>query len=917
MNSIQWLKEIPKKNKSRTFIVDELTGEELTFGRLHEFSCSIANQLSNLKFKKNDKICVLLPNSLDCVKFYFACLYSGIVVVPIPITSTNNEIKQILLKSNAKSILLDNKLSSKSIFKICKQTKIKILTFDNPNNKIKSIIHLDKKLNKNKFVPFRNVSLNDPIVMIFTSGTTSEPKSVVHSFQNIIDNARYFGKEVHITKRNRFFNMLSLMYLGGYYNLLLLPYVCEASVILSSNFEPNSIINFWKPIIKHQVNSLWLVPSIISILLRMDRGSEGVNYCKKNILLTCCGTAPLNPLIKSNFEKKYGTNIFENYGLTETFFISTHSNKKNSGVGKILSNIQIKILDEKNNILSDGNEGEIFVKTPYLMKGYFDYNSKKIISQNKSSWFNTGDIGKKLKNELYITGRKKDLIIRGGINISPLSIENIIAKHPKIVECSVVGIPNEILGEEIIAVVQLVSDLKLKNIESSLQKFCKDHLNSIKQPSRFIQLPVLPHSTYGKIQKNKIRAWLIPYLNKKIPSNPSSKIQKNIHLTKPSPFTPSKSVLQSVEALSIKYNNLVYEKQAKGEDVIVLSLGEAFFDIPLFSFDDLPKSKIYHYSHSRGLPGLRKKISEYFLENYDVKIDDTKEIIITAGSKIGIQMSLMTCLNPGDEVIIHEPAWVSFPEQVKFCHGIPIQIPYNETIFNFEKYVSKKTKVIIINSPHNPSGKIYSLEELSFLYGLAKKYNLMILSDEAYSDFLSDGDDFVSLANLDTKKQNSIVVNSISKNFGISGWRIGYVIGNEKFIEQLLKLNQHLITCAPTILEYYLEKYFDDIISITKPQIKHLLKQRNEIAQYMKKLSLTYLPGKATFYFFVSISSSKLNSNEFCSKLLNEYHISTVPGIGYGRSCDNFIRISVGSESIKRIKSALKNIRKLIVLTSK
>lgn len=916
MNSIQWLKHIQKKNKSRQFIIDERTGEELTFRNLHQLSCNTAEGLANLNFKKGERISVLLNNSIDCVKFYFACLYSGIVVVPIPLTSSNHEIHQIIIQSKSKAIIVDNESIDKINPSILRRKKIKILTLDQKLKNKKQITVINQKFLKNSFVPFRGVSSKDDLIIIFTSGTTSVPKAVVHSIENLVDNGRAFGKKVGINHKNRFVNILSLMYLGGYYNLLLLPYVCGSSIILSSNFEPTSIINFWSPILKFKVNSLWLVPSIMSILLEMDRGNQGSKYSKKNIILTCCGTAPLNPLLKSAFQKKYGVNVLENYGLTETFFISTNSKALKSGVGKILPDIQLRIINEEDQTMPNGKEGEIIVKSPYLMKGYFDYNTNKTLLQ-KSSWFRTGDIGKISKNELFITGRKKDLIIRGGINISPSSIENVITKHPKVTECAIIGIPNKILGEEIIAVVQLDSNTKLKNIESNLRKICKKNLGIIKQPSKFIQLPILPRSTYGKIQKNKIRAWLKTHFSTHTQS--TLKIQKKnyVNPTKNPKFVISKSVSKSVQALSIKYNNLVYEKQAKGEDITVLSLGEAFFDIPLFSFDDLPKSKIFHYSHSRGIPGLRKKISKYFLDNYDVVIDASKEIIITAGSKIGIQMSLMTCLNPGDEVIIHEPTWVSFPEQVKYCHSVPVQVPYYETIFDFEKYISKKTRMIIINSPHNPTGKIYSLEELSFLYSLAKKHNLTILSDEVYSDFLPDEDEFISLANLDIEKQNSIIVNSISKNFGISGWRIGYVIGNPRFIDQLLKLNQHLITCPPTILEYYLENHFEDIVTITKPQIRNLIRKRNETARYMDKISLSYLPGRATFYFFVSISDSKLNSNDFCTQLLDHYHISTVPGIGYGKSCDKFIRVSVGSENIQRIKHAIKVIKKLIIQTSK
>jgi len=617
--------------------------------------------------------------------------------------------------------------------------------------------------------------------------------------------------------------------------------------------------------------------------------------------------------LHKKFEQKYGVKIFENYGLSETFFISTNSDARNEieTVGEILEQISLKIVDKHGNSVSDGIEGEILVKTPFLMKGHYDSLENENNQIPSDEWFETGDIGILKNSTLQITGRKKDLIIRGGINISPASIENIFYKNSEILECAVIGIPHKIQGEEIIAVIRIKNDNIFEGIQKQLIEVCKKELSKIKQPSKIVHLLEFPHSTYGKIQKNKIRVWLLNQNTThraKISSiNNSQKEEYEI--------IPSKIVSESIEALSIKYNTLVYEKQRKGEDVIVLSLGEAFFEIPLFSFDELPIEKIYHYSNSRGIPELRQKLAEYFLDTYDVSFDYEKEILLTAGSKIAIHMCLMTLINPGDEVIIHEPAWVSYPEQIKLCQGTPIQIPYNTSVFEFEQFISTKTKMIIINNPNNPSGKVYSLEELTYLHELAKKYQIYILSDEAYSDFVLNQDEFISFAHLDIKKKHSIVVNSISKNFGISGWRLGYLISNSDLINQILKLNQHLITCAPTILQYYVAHHFEKIINITKPQIKELVKKRQEIGKYMKSISLENLPGDTTFYFFTSIKNSKLTSEEFCSKLLTEFHISAVPGIGYGKSCDKFIRISVGSESTDRIKKGLEIIKKLLTDT--
>ena len=913
-NAITTLKQIPKKNSNRTFLIDSHSGKQIQYKTLDEKAKGIGKLLKDFGFKKGDRITVILDNSISTIYFYFGCLYSGISVVPVNSTMTHNEINHIIKNSNSKGIIINE--NTKEKFNSKSMNYLKIIHLDYFESKKKNSHHdyfidVNALPEINEFISFQNVNQNDEMCVVYSAGTTSQPKAIPHTIKDLVHNAQLFGKIVGINSQNRFCNMLSLMYLGGYYNLLILPYVLNSSVLLTTVFNPTLAVSFWDPIIKNHVNTLWLVPSIMSILLELDRTKKGKIYCKKNIRLALSGTAPLPQSVKQAFEKNYNVKIFENYGLSETLFVSTVNPKNyssNSGLGKVLPNVKIRIVDKQGKEISNGDEGEILVKTPYLTEIFANQTNSKKLSQG---WFETGDLGKIIHQNLFITGRKKDLIIRGGINISPANIENIFHKNKHVLECAVVGIPHKFQGEEIIAVIRINENENFEKIKDALNISCKKNLSTLEQPSRIVNLKQFPHATYGKIQKNKIRSWLEN--SKQV--NESSKKSKKIKL-KPRNLPLSKIVTKSIEATSIRYNTKVYEKQRKGEDVIVMSLGEAFFDIPLFSFDDLPFPKLYHYSHSKGIPELRKKLQEYFLETYDVSFDYENEILITAGSKIAIYMCLIAILDFGDDVLIHEPAWVSFPEQIKLAHGNPIRIPLHKSIYDFEDYITPKTKLIIINNPHNPTGKLYSLEEMSYLYNLAKKYNLYILSDEAYSDFVYNQDRFISFGNLDVKKENSIIINSISKNFGISGWRLGYIITNEKLINQILKINQHLITCPPTMLEYYIEKHFDEIIQITKPQIEKLIEKRKQIINFMNKNDLKFLPGETTFYIFASIADSKLNSEEFCSQLLQKYGVSVVPGIGYGDSCDNFIRISIGSENMKRVKTGLNFIRKLIKSTS-
>ena len=381
------------------------------------------------------------------------------------------------------------------------------------------------------------------------------------------------------------------------------------------------------------------------------------------------------------------------------------------------------------------------------------------------------------------------------------------------------------------------------------------------------------------------------------------------------PPTYSDVVANSVQAMSIKYNNIVYELKRKGVNVIVLSLGEAFFDIPLFPMDDLPFPQLYHYTHSRGITELREKLCDYYQHYHGVTIDPEKEIIVTAGSKAAIHFSMMSVLNPGDEIILHEPTWVSYPEQAKLCYAKPVLMPYTCDTRDYEKYLTERSKMIVINNPHNPRGQVFSERELRYLVDLARANGLYILADEAYSDFLID-EPFFSLGIFDQDKQNIIICNSISKNFGISGWRLGYCITNEGLTDQILKVNQHLITCPAAILQYYIAKHYDKIVEITYPQIAKVVEKRRRVTELMDTIGLQYLPGSATFYFFVSIAPSRLLSEEFCTRLLMEDHISVVPGKGYGDSCDQFVRLSVGTESLADIEHGLLKLKELINKTS-
>lgn len=358
------------------------------------------------------------------------------------------------------------------------------------------------------------------------------------------------------------------------------------------------------------------------------------------------------------------------------------------------------------------------------------------------------------------------------------------------------------------------------------------------------------------------------------------------------------------EALSIYINQIVYSEKRKGIDIITMSLGEAFFEIPQFSFDEIDFVKGYHYSDSLGLPELRAHILDYYNKRYGAEIPEIDNILISSGSKAVIYMVMLLLINQGDEVLIHEPAWLSYQEQAKLVGGIPQFIPYDCRPETFSRYMNEKTKLLVLNNPNNPAGWVYSEHMLREIYHQCRQRGIYILMDEAYSDFIGRDENFASLAAIARDLSGVFVVNSLSKNMGMSGWRLGYVIAAKNMIMQMLKLNQHIITCAPTVLQMYTARYFHDIIDLTLPQANEVVEKRRRMVQYIDSIGLRHLDGGSTFYIFIDVSGLDVDTLDFCLYLLFKYGIATVPGSAYGKSTRHFIRAGIGAEPEERLKKA-------------
>jgi aspartate aminotransferase/aminotransferase len=270
-------------------------------------------------------------------------------------------------------------------------------------------------------------------------------------------------------------------------------------------------------------------------------------------------------------------------------------------------------------------------------------------------------------------------------------------------------------------------------------------------------------------------------------------------------------------------------------------------------------------------------------------------------------MAIKATVQTGQSVVIFEPAWVSYREQVLLAGGNPVFLPF-ELSFTGTLTLPKDTSLVILNNPNNPAGRLYSIEELERIYRACQAVGATLLVDEAYSDFVPKGEFKSALAITPGEIPPDIIVtNSLSKNLGMSGWRLGYVIASAEMQRKLLSLQQNLITCPPTILQQYVAKYLDEIYEFTEPQIQDVLSKRESVSGLLKSLGIQSLEGSSTFYFFVNADSLGIKGSviDYCLHLLIDHGIATVPGTAYGESTRGFVRLSIGTESLERINEAL------------
>ena len=379
-------------------------------------------------------------------------------------------------------------------------------------------------------------------------------------------------------------------------------------------------------------------------------------------------------------------------------------------------------------------------------------------------------------------------------------------------------------------------------------------------------------------------------------------------------LTPS---IQSVKPSGIRrFFDIVNEM----DHVISLSVGEPDFQTPWHvreaGIRSLEQGKTW-YTPNRGFKELCQEISKFYQRKYSLTYDPAEECVVTVGGSEAIDVAIRTLASAGDEVLIPQPSFVCYEPLTVMAGATPVIIEtkaenaFRLTPEQLEEKITDKTKLLILPYPNNPTGGIMERADLEAIAQVIRKHDLMVLSDEIYSELTYEGKQHVSIASIDGMRERTVVINGFSKSYAMTGWRLGYALAPREIAAMMVKLHQFCIMSAPTTAQYAaIEalRYGDGDIEEMR---KEYDMRRRYVVGSLNKIGLSCFTPEGAFYCFPCIRSTGLSSEEFCTRLLQSKHVALVPGNAFGESGEGYVRLSY-SYSLKHLTRAIKLIKEFL-----
>ncbi|MBR2373096.1 MAG: aminotransferase class I/II-fold pyridoxal phosphate-dependent enzyme [Lentisphaeria bacterium] len=368
-----------------------------------------------------------------------------------------------------------------------------------------------------------------------------------------------------------------------------------------------------------------------------------------------------------------------------------------------------------------------------------------------------------------------------------------------------------------------------------------------------------------------------------------------------------------------------FELVRQMEEVISLGVGEPDFITPW----TIRENAIYSlergdtsYTSNLGLLSLRRAICRYVAENYSVRYEPETECIVTVGVSEALDLAIRAITNPGDEIIYHEPCYVSYAPEITMAFGVPVPVSTKaENAFaidpaDLEKAVTPKTKAILLNFPCNPTGAVLNMEQLKAVADIAVKHDLIVLADMIYAELSYDEEIMPAISSLPGMKERTIFLHGFSKAFAMTGFRIGYACGPADIIDTMMKIHQYTMLCAPITAQRAAEEALKSGGPDMEVMRREYMIRRNVIVRNFNEAGLPCLMPHGAFYAFPDIRPTGLSSMEFATLLLREKHVAVVPGTAFGKCGEGYVRACYATsmegicEALKRIKAFVADLKK-------
>jgi len=488
-----------KKQGDKPFIISLETGRAVTYRQLGERINRIVDNLRRQGVDKNDKVSILMPNIPEYAYIFFAPMKMGAVANPIDIHLQAPELQYILEHAESKIVVTTSDLIPllQEVWQLWgKALPVAILNEGDEDLQLQQAPATTP-------APPAEVSADDEAELLYTTGTTGRPKGVLLTHSNLLYEAQFIIDGHSLTENDRCLCLLPFFHINAEVVNLVAGLLAGSSIILPRRFSASA---FWPALAKYEATWFNAVPTIYSFLLNRPK-EEAENLDLPRLQFGRSASAPLPVSVLNTFRERFNIGIIETYGISETASqVTTNpretSQQKAGSAGKA-QGCKVKIINQEGQVLPPGQEGEIMVKGENVMKGYYKNPEATAEAITPDGWFHSGDLGYLDEDGfVFITGRIKELIIRGGENIQPREIDEVLYSHPKIQDAATVGVPDPLYGEEVKSFVVLRPGEKC--LEEELLEYCRRRLAAFKCPKSIAFIEEMPKSPGGKIIRRKL-----------------------------------------------------------------------------------------------------------------------------------------------------------------------------------------------------------------------------------------------------------------------------------------------------------------------------------------------------------------------------------------------------------------------------